>query len=57
MNVIIKSDERRANEAYVLQTFGKGASVDAQSREAAECIAAKTNEAMNQLKRMEDRRK
>lgn len=57
MNVIIKSDERRANEAYVLQTFGKGAIEDAQSREAAECIAAKTNEAMNQLKRMEERRK
>ena len=53
-NIIIKSDERKAHEAYVLESFGKkGATVDSGAREQAECIAAKTREAYEKLRKME----
>jgi hypothetical protein len=57
-NVIIKSEERRAHEAYVLKAFGKGGcNVTRSDHEAAECIAARTREAQRELKRMEEKRK
>ena len=42
-NVIIKSDERRAYEDRVLQSFG-GNRADSGAREAAEVIAARSHE-------------
>ena len=44
-NIIIKSDERRAQEAEVQRSFCIGANDNA-GREAAEVIAARTNEAL-----------
>lgn len=55
-NVIIKSDERRVYENRVLRSFG-GNRADGSAREAAAVIAARSQEAYNSLKRMEDRRK
>lgn len=52
-NIIIKSDERRAQESHVLKSFGKGGSTSRADREAAECVAARTQEAYGQLKKME----
>ena len=51
-NVIIKSDERKAQETAVMRSFGASDS-DKQAREYAACVAARTNEATNELKRME----
>lgn len=57
-NVIIKSEERRQHEAYVLDSFKKnGCNVSSGDREAAECIAARSREAYENLKRMEDKRR
>lgn len=57
-NIIVKSDERRAHEARVLESFGKnGARVSAADRDAAACVAARSREAYENLKRMEERRK
>ena len=55
-NAIIKSDERRAYEDRVLQSFG-GNKADSAAREAAAVIAARSQEAYNEMKRMEDRRR
>lgn len=55
-NVIIKSDEQRAYENRVLQSFG-GNKADSAAREAAEVIAARSQEAYNEMKRMEDKRR
>ena len=56
-NVIIKSEERRQHEAYVLDSFKKkGCSVSRSDREAAECIAARSHEAYKNLKKMEGKR-
>lgn len=53
-NVIIKSEERRKQEAYVLDSFKKGGcNVSKSDREAAECIAARSREAYQNLKKME----
>ena len=54
-NVIIKSEERRRDEERVRETFGAGN--DKASREAVECIAARSREAYTELKRMEERQK
>lgn len=54
VNVIIKSDERRAYEDRVLQSFG-GNRADSGAREAAEVIAARSHEAYSELKRMEEK--
>lgn len=56
-NVHIKSEERQAREAYVLESFGrsKGGTVTSADREAAEVIAARTREACHELKEMEDK--
>lgn len=56
-NVIVKSEERKQHEAYVLESFKKnGGNVSRQDREAAECIAARTTEAYQNLKKMEGKR-
>lgn len=53
-NIIIKSDDRRKSETYVLQQFGKDCrTVGSGDREHAEYIAARTREAYAQLKKME----
>lgn len=55
-NVIIKSDERRAYENRVLQSFG-GNRANSADREAAAIIAARSQEAYNEMKRQEDKRR
>lgn len=56
-NIIIKSEERKQHETYVLNSFGKnGSSVSKQNREAAECIVARSQEAYQNLKNMEGKR-
>lgn len=51
----VKSDERRAQEYRVACDFG--ANLDkAENREMVECITARTREAYNDLRRMEDKR-
>lgn len=54
-NVIIKSDERKAHEAYVAKAYG----VNPQNRQAmehVECIAARTKEAVEYGKQIGGRR-
>lgn len=51
-NIIIKSDTRKAQEAAVLRSFG-ASKTDKQACEYAACVAARTNEAAKELKRME----
>lgn len=53
-NVIIKDDDRRTHEAYVLQEFGQNCrTADSSAREQAELVAARTREAYEQMKKME----
>lgn len=53
-NIHIKSEERKAHEAYVLNSFGKcGENVTKADREAVEIVAERTKEAYNKLKKME----
>jgi hypothetical protein len=54
-NVIIKSEERRRDEERVRQSFGAGN--DKASREAVEIITARSREAYEELKRMEEKNK
>lgn len=54
-NIIIKSDERRAEEAKVRSSFGVGSS-DQAGREACEVIAARSREALEQGRREGGRR-
>lgn len=52
--VIIRSDERREHEAYVMQQFGRDCrTADSGAREQAELIAARTREAYAEMKKME----
>ena len=51
-NVIIKSDERKAQTAAVLKAYGVRGPASANQREAAEHIAVRSQEAYRQLKRM-----
>ena len=53
-NVIIKSEERRAYEAEIRRSFYVNPA-DKGACEAAEVIAARSNEARRELKRMEDK--
>lgn len=53
-NIIIKSTQRREAERGVLRSF-HGDSSNALHRECAECINAKTSEAMEQLRRTEEK--
>ncbi|HRS66613.1 MAG TPA: hypothetical protein P5519_12080 [Spirochaetia bacterium] len=55
-NIIIKSEDRKQREAFVARSFGANTQSKEQ-REHVECIAARTKEALGELKRMEDRRK
>lgn len=56
-NVIIKSDVSKQHEAYVLDSFKKnGYSVSGGDREAAECIAARSREAYENLRKMEGKK-
>lgn len=55
-NIIIKSEERKQAEAYVSRSFGANVR-NAADREHVECIAARTDEAYKNLKRMEGNRK
>ncbi len=52
-NIHIKSDERKASEAYVLDSFGRKGEINPADRDAAEIIAARSREAYNEMKRME----
>ncbi len=51
MAVIIKNDERRQHEAEVLHSFGVSGRGTAAQREAAEIIAARSNEVANSQER------
>ncbi len=51
-NVIIKSDERKAQTAAVLKAYGVCGRESAGQREAAEHIAVRSQEAYRQLQRM-----
>lgn len=51
--ILNKSDERKADERYVMQSFGINPN-DRAGREYAETIAARSREAYNELKRMEE---
>ena len=53
-NIIIKSDERRAYENRVMRSFGANPA-SREQREAAEIVAARSSEAYNNLKRMEEK--
>lgn len=55
-NVIIKTDERRAYERMVARSFGANPE-NREQMEHAEVIAARSHEAYESLRRMEDRRK
>ena len=49
-NIIIKSDERRADEAYVAEQFDYDRN-DPAMREAVEIIAARTSETIEEARR------
>lgn len=51
-NVIIKSDERKANTAAVLQAYGVRGNATPTQVEAAEHIAVRSQEAYSKLRRM-----
>lgn len=55
-NVIIKSDERKAQTAAVLKAYGVSRSASANQREAAEHIAVRSREAYRELQRMGGKR-
>ncbi len=52
-NIHIKTEERKASEEFVLDSFGKDGAVTCAERDAAEVIAARSREAYNEMKRME----
>ncbi len=49
--VIIKPEERRAEEAYVMRSFGVQGKGTPEQREAAEIIAARTSEVVKEGRR------
>lgn len=55
-NISIKSEERKADEARVMRSFGVNPA-DRGAREAAELVAARSREAYNEMKRMEENRR
>jgi len=57
VNVIIKTDGIKQHEAYVMKEFGVNGTGNASQREAAECIAARTKEAYQIAKKMEEKRR
>lgn len=52
-NVIIKSDDRRADEAYTASKFGVDNYASSDKRDAIETIAAKSREAYEQAMKPE----
>jgi len=54
-NVIIKSEERKEQEAYVARSFGIGRDATSEQREAVETIARRSEEAAQAGRRMEGR--
>lgn len=54
-NIIIKSEERREQEAYVARSFGIGRDATSEQREAVETIARRSEEAAQAGRRMEGR--
>lgn len=55
-NINVKSEDRKRQEAYVMKSFGVVGGGTAQQREAAECIAARSREAMSMAQKMGGRR-
>ncbi len=55
-NVIVKSEARRQQEAQVMKSFGVHGNGTREQREAAECIAARSREAMQMAQKMGGRR-
>lgn len=55
MNVIIKSDETRRRENAVLREYGQNPN-SKEARECAECVVARTDEAVKALRKMEGKR-
>ena len=53
-NVIIKTDEQRADQAYAMQRFGLDPN-NSDHREAAEVISRRTSEAYQELRKMEEK--
>lgn len=53
-NVIIKSDEQKRDEVYILKTFG--IRNNAFGRDAAETIARRSREDIEKIRRMEEKR-
>lgn len=51
-NIIIKTDERKRQEDFVRKSFGVSQN-DSSSKEAVECIAARSREAYAKLREME----
>ena len=54
-NVIIKSDERKAQENYIQQIYGVRSN-DKYGCEIAETISARTTEAYDDMKRLESKK-
>ncbi len=55
-NIIIKSEERKSREAFVARSFGADMRKK-EDREHVECITARTQQARDELKRLEGNRK
>ncbi len=55
-NIHIKTEERKASEKYVLDSFGRSGAVTRAERDAAEVIAARSREAYDEMKRTEEKR-
>ncbi|MEG1894654.1 MAG: hypothetical protein RR162_00340 [Oscillospiraceae bacterium] len=53
-NIIIKSEERQAHENRIMKSYGANLS-DRNAREAAEIVAARSNEAYSAIKKMEEK--
>lgn len=52
MYVIIKSDERKKRQERILRDFGYGKNASAEQKDAAECIAEKSYEAIKKMEAM-----
>lgn len=55
-NVIIKNEQNRQEQAYVMRKFGVDGRGTQEQREAAEVIAARSREAMKMAEKMGGRR-
>jgi hypothetical protein len=55
VNIIVKSDETRRRENAVLREHGRSPR-SKEARELAECVVARTGEAVTRLRKMEERK-